>query len=168
MNLVELLKHSALSEPLKGFEMLKKKGAQMTEQEIQRKYLQLQMLKQQLSALLEEKNIVDEKISEILTTTNALNELGKVKQNEEIWSPLGSGAFVRSDIKDRGKVLIGIGSDVVIKESRTKAIEILQERLKEIIEIDKELSAEIEKFNSQITKLEPEIQEMIQNEQKSK
>ena len=139
----------------------------MSEQEIQRKYMQLQLLKQQLTALLEEKNIIDEKVSELLTTSNALNELGKIKEKEEIWSPLGSGAFVRSDIKDKEKVLVSIGSDIAIKETRTNALEILQERLKEIIEVDKELSAEIEKFNTQIMKLEPEIQQLIQKEQKS-
>ena len=139
----------------------------MSEQEIQRKYMQLQLLKQQLTALLEEKNIIDEKVSELLTTSNALNELGKIKEKEEIWSPLGSGALVRSDIKDKEKVLVSIGSDIAIKETRTNALEILQERLKEIIEVDKELSAEIEKFNTQIMKLEPEIQQLIQPEQKS-
>ena len=139
----------------------------MSEQEIQRKYMQLQLLKQQLTALLEEKQVIDEKVSELLTTSNALNELGKIKEKEEIWSPLGSGAFVRSDIKDKEKVLVSIGSDIAIKETRTNAIEILQERLKEIIEVDKELSSEIEKFNTQITKLEPEIQQLIQKEQKS-
>jgi len=76
--------------------------------------------------------LVDEKVSEIVVTIDALKNLGKVKKGEEIWSGLGSGSFVRSDIKDIDKVLISVGAGVLIKEERNKAVDILQRRLDEL------------------------------------
>lgn len=136
------------------------------QKELQRKYLQLQLLKQQLNALLEEKSFVDEKVSEIVVTIDALQNLGKVKKGEEIWSGLGSGSFVRSDIKDVDKVLISVGAGVLIKEERSRAIDILQSRLEELNKIDRDLVAEINRFGDQINRLEPEIQRLAQKEVK--
>lgn len=133
----------------------------MTEKILQRKYLQMQLLKQQLNALIEEKNILDDKITEIVITIDALKKLENVKKGEEIWSTLGSGAFIRSDIKDIDTVLISVGAGVVIRERREKAIEILEGRLNELNAIDKEFVAEINKYNQQINKLETEIQNLV-------
>jgi len=136
------------------------------QRELQRKYVQMQLLKQQLNALLEEKLLVDEKVSEIVTTIDALQNLGKVKKGDEIWSGLGSGSFMRSDVKDIDRVLISVGAGILIKEERSRAIDILQSRLNELNKIDRDLIAEINKFSDQINKLEPEIQRLTEEESK--
>ena len=136
------------------------------QRELQRKYVQMQLLKQQMNALLEEKLLVDEKVSEIVTTIDALQNLGKVKKGDEIWSGLGSGSFMRSDVKDIDKVLISVGAGVLIKEERSRAIDVLQSRVDELNKIDRDLIAEINKFSDQINKLEPEIQRLTEEESK--
>ena len=136
------------------------------QRELQRKYVQMQLLKQQLNALLEEKLLVDEKVSEIVTTIDALQNLGKVKKGDEIWSGLGSGSFMRSDVKDIDRVLISVGAGILIKEERSRAIDILQSRLNELNKIDRDLIAEINKFSDNINKLEPEIQRLAKEESK--
>jgi len=136
------------------------------QRELQRKYVQMQLLKQQMNALLEEKLLVDEKVSEIVTTIDALQNLGKVKKGDEIWSGLGSGSFMRSDVKDIDRVLISVGAGILIKEERSRAIDILQSRLNELNKIDRDLIAEINKFSDNINKLEPEIQRLAKEESK--
>jgi prefoldin alpha subunit len=138
------------------------------QKELQRKYMQMQLLQQQLNTFLEEKLLIDEKVSEIVVTVDALQNLGKIKKGDEIWSGLGSGSFVRSDIKDIDKVLISIGAGVVIKEERSRAMEILQLRLAELNQIDKDLVAEINRFTEQINKIESEVQSLAQMENKGK
>ena len=134
------------------------------ERELQRRYVQLQLLKQQLSTFLEEKSLVDEKVSELVVTIDALRNLGSVKKGEEIWSGLGSGSFVRSDIKDVDRVLISVGAGVVIKEEKNRAIDIMQSRLEELNDIDRDLLTEINRFSDQISKLEPEVQRLANME----
>ncbi|MBI4170175.1 MAG: prefoldin subunit alpha [Candidatus Aenigmarchaeota archaeon] len=139
------------------------KKAGEDDKELQKKYLMLQILKQQLSALLEEKNALNEKVAEIATTIQALEKLADVKKGEEMWSSLGSGAFARSDIKDTENVLVAVGAGVVVKETKERGIEILKLRLDHLQKLDAELVAEINKFGEQAANVEEELQHAVAN-----
>lgn len=134
------------------------------EKEIQKKYLTLQILKQQFSAFVEERRAISEKLAELNMTIRALEKLETVKQKEEIWSTLGSGTFIKSDIKDTENVIIAIGAGIVVKEKREKAIQILQKRMDELQKIDREMTEEMSKFSHQIETLERQIEHAVQNE----
>lgn len=128
------------------------------QEEFQAKYIQLQVLKQQLAAFIEEKNVIDEKYNEMNVTIDALHKMEDVTNGEEIWSSIGSGAFVRSDIKDIEKVLVAIGAGVVVRERRERAIEILQERLDQLTNLNHEIITEATKFSRAIHQLEKEVE----------
>ena len=63
---------------------------------LQEKYIELQILKQQVSSLIEQKHAIDERENELNVTLAALRKLDTVKKGDEMWSSIGSGAFVRS------------------------------------------------------------------------
>ena len=132
-------------------------------QEIQKKYVHLQILKQQLSTLMQEKNSLNERAVELTTTIDALKKLADVKKGEEMWSSLGSGAFVRSDIKDIDNVYVAAGAGLVTKETRESGIEILSSRLAELQKIDEEFTAEINKLAEQAAQIEAELQHAVEN-----
>lgn len=133
------------------------------DKELQKKYLYLQIFKQQLAALVEEKKAVDERLVEMSTTINALQKLADVPKGEEIWSTLGSGTFVKSDIKDKENVLVAVGAGVVVKESREKGVEILSSRLEQLQKIDSELTEEINRLAMQASQLEQQLQHEVEN-----
>lgn len=130
------------------------------EREMQSKYMQYQMMKQQMNMFAERKTAVDEQITELDGTIQALTKLEKVKKGEEIWSPLGSGSFVRSDIKDTEKVMIAIGAGIVTRETRARAIEILQSRLDEFSKAQASITGEMETLGEAIGKLETELEKL--------
>ncbi|MBI4174657.1 MAG: prefoldin subunit alpha, partial [Candidatus Aenigmarchaeota archaeon] len=113
----------------------------------------------------EQKQALDEKENEISTTIEALKALPKIKRGEEMWSNLGSGTFVRSDIKDTEKVLVAIGAGVVSKEPLARAIEILESRVKEINEASEQIIMQANAMVERINHLEPEL-EKFASEQK--
>ena len=133
-------------------------------QELQEKYLELQVLKQQISNYVEQKQAVDAKINELNASIEALKALPNVKKDEEMWSSLGSGTFVRSDIKDVEKVLVAIGAGVVTKETLPKAIEILESRVKEFSDINDEIIRQANTMVERINQLEPEVEEFAEQE----
>lgn len=137
----------------------------MVSKELQSKYIQLQMMKQQLGAFMQEKNLIDEKSSELSNAVNAMKKLEDVKKGSEIWSPVGAGAFVRSDVKDTENVLIGIGAGVVLKKKRAAAVEALESRLGEMTTLDRNIIAEIKKFSQQMDALEKEVEKLAEKEQ---
>lgn len=132
-----------------------------SQHELQEKYMELQMLKQQIASFVEQKQAVDEKVGEIHSTIEALNSLPKAKKGDEIWSPLGNGTFVRSDIKDIEKVLVAIGAGVVVKETLPKAMEILEGRARELSEISDEIVRQANLMVDRINKLEPELEQLV-------
>ena len=102
------------------------------QEELQHKYIELQIMKQRISQYVEQKQALDEKEAEMNNTIEALRNIDTVKQGEEMWSSLGSGTFVRSDIKDTKKVLVAVGAGIVTKETVPRAIEILESRVKDV------------------------------------
>ena len=99
------------------------------EQELQKKYMELQMLKQQLGTIAQQKQMVDERQAELQVTIEALKNMDKIKGGSEIWSSLGSGTFVKSDISDTENVLVAVGAGVVVSEKIDKAATILESRI---------------------------------------
>ena len=133
--------------------------------QLQEKYIELQILKQQVSSLIEQKHAIDERENELNVTLAALRKLDTVKKGDEMWSSIGSGAFVRSDIKDIEKVLVAIGAGLVVKESVPKSIEILELRLHEFSDINSEVVQQINTLVSRMSKLETELQKIAGKEE---
>jgi len=133
--------------------------------QLQEKYIELQILKQQVSSLIEQKHAIDERENELNVTLAALRKLDTVKKGNEMWSSIGSGAFVRSDIKDIEKVLVAIGAGLVVKESVPKSIEILELRLHEFSDINNEVVQQINTLVSRMSKLETELQKIAGKEE---
>ena len=135
------------------------------EREVQKKYIMLQMMKQQLNALAEQKNLINEKIAELAVSIDALKKLKNVKKGQNIMTTLGSNVFVSADIQDTENVLVNIGNGILARKSREDAIVFLGLRMTEIGDIDKELTSEINKYVEEIQRLEPELQRMVEQMQ---
>jgi len=136
----------------------------MDEKLMQRKYVQMQLLKNQLNGLIDEKKMINERVEELMVTLNALQNLEYMKSGNEIWSTLGSSVFVMSDVKDTENVLVGVGAGVVIKDTRENAIKIVESKLNEINRFDQEIVAEINKHTEQINRVEMELYKMQEEE----
>jgi len=135
------------------------------EREVQKKYIMLQMLKQQLNALAEQKNMINERIAELAVSIDALKKLKDVKEGQNIMTTLGSNVFVSADIQDTEKVLVNIGNGILARKDREDAISFLELRMSEIGDIDRELTSEINKYIEEIQRLEPELQKMVEQMQ---
>lgn len=130
-------------------------------QEIQQKYMILQMMKQQFNSLIEQKNVLDQRVNEITMTSNAIEEISKKKENQS-WSPLGSGVFAFSELKNTDKFLIEIGAGVLLKKDSESAKRILSERITELQTVDTQLIQELTNINSQMQNLEKHLQSLIE------
>ncbi len=138
------------------------------EKELQKKYFYSQILRQQASALMEEKQVIDARINEVNITKEAMKRMGEMKKGDLMWSPLGSGAFMIASNADTGKVLLNAGAGVLIKTERSHAIEVLDSRLKELQDADMHVTSELSKFINQLGSVEKEMQEMVELDEHKK
>ncbi len=135
------------------------------QKEMQRKYFQMQLSKEQLSGLLGEKQVIEERIEELMNTMTALDKIKDVKKGQEIWSPVGSGSFIQADIKNVKDAVIGIGAGVVVKKNIDDAREILKGRLDVMVDLDNQFTTQINRLVKQIEKTEQELQSMMQKKE---
>lgn len=133
-------------------------GKEAEKKELQKKYMQYHIARQYLVALTEEKAVLEQKLAELTMTIQSMQCLKDIKKGEEMWSTLGSDAFVMSDIKDASTAIVGVGAGIYIRKPIEQAIETLNARHAELAEVDKQLLMEINTLNQQLIKLEPEIQ----------
>lgn len=131
-------------------------------EELQTKYIQMQLLRQQFKEMAEQRNALIERVGELQTTIDALEKLDSVKTGSEMWSSIGSSAFVRSDIKDIDSVLIGVGAGVVVRKTRTQAASVLGKRMDDLRAVDNELLEEIAKFAQAIEVVEQQVEKLAE------
>jgi prefoldin alpha subunit len=97
-----------------------------------------------------------------------MQHLKDIKKGEEMWSTLGSDAFVMSDVKDASSAIVGVGAGVYIRKPLGEAVKTMNARHAELLEVDKQLLFEINTLNQQLTRLEPEIQAAMAQMQEKK
>jgi prefoldin alpha subunit len=80
--------------------------------------------------LIARQNLVERLVVESKAALDAIAGLTKDRPSE-ILVPIGAGAMLRFPAPDPNRVLINIGSNVVIEKSKEEAISMLQNRLRE-------------------------------------
>ena len=130
--------------------------------DLQRKYMQLQMLRQYAQALTEEHANIERQLTEMAITAAALEKLDKIEPGEEMMSSLGNDCYVKADIKDTDKVIVGIGSSVYLRKSVVDARKIISSRQDDILKAQRKIMEELNVIANQIAKLEPEVARMAQ------
>jgi len=98
--------------------------------DMQEKMVQLQIMETNLKALQERSDILTERIAELESTRNSIEELKSIKPSSAL-IPIGSGNFVPGRIDNTEDVIVGIGGGVAIKKKREDALVILDNTMKE-------------------------------------
>lgn len=112
--------------------------------------MQMQQIQQQASQLNERIEVLQEAVQEIDETVQAVEDLEDVEEGEEILARLGSGAFVKAEIKDTENVMTELGGEAVQERTREEAVNALKNRRQTVEEVIDELQEEIDGLKSQV------------------
>ena len=121
------------------------------EEEKQQKYLQLQMLDQQIKQMQQYLQTFDQQLVEIRNVITSLKELSKLKKGDQILAPLASGIFVKAKLENNNEVRVNVGTNTVVTKSVENAVKMLQEQEAEITQYR---SDTLVKFNEIIKQAE--------------
>jgi len=139
----------------------------MTDQkEVQKKLVMYQVLDGRIKSLSQRRDLLLTKMIEIENTLNSMDEIKKSKE-EEIFLSLGSNVHVPGSLKKTGKMIIELGSNIAIECTLERAKEILNKR-KSVLEGGlKTVEEELIKLSNELSRLEPEIQALLQESRTS-
>ena len=128
--------------------MTKKKD---TDEEKQKKYVQLQLLDQQIRQVQQYLQTFDQQLVEIRDVITSLKELSKLKKGDLILAPMASGIFVKAKLEDNDEVRVNVGTNTVVSKSVDDAVKMLKEQEAEITQYR---SDTLVKFNELIKQAE--------------
>ena len=133
------------------------------EKELQEKMFVYRTLESRLETFTKQRDLISNKIVEIMSTTSSIDEIGKNQEN--ILFKLGSEAYTYGNITDKNKVLVEIGAGIVLEKSIQDGKEILNKRKEEMENALKEIQNNISQISNAMNQLGPEINELIQKSQ---
>ncbi len=123
------------------------------EKQIEDKYMQLQLLQQQVEQITEYVEQLQIQNQELNISLEALTELQKTTLNTEILAPIANGIFFKAELKDNKKLTINVGSEAAVEKTIPEVIKLLEEQKEKITENIAEAESVLQQLHEQGRKL---------------
>jgi len=130
------------------------------QKEIQEKYMELQMLDQQMKQIQQQSQVIINQVAELNNITEALDDLKKVNPGTETLFPISNGIFVKGSISDSKKVNINVGGNVIVSKTTDEAKELIIRQLDEIKKLETQLNTDLQQLSVKAIELQKEISEV--------
>jgi prefoldin alpha subunit len=105
---------------IKDDNLLKKR-----EQELSQKYIDYQMLEEQLKNIENQLKLISDNLLEIKYITESIDEISKLEKDRIILSPVSPGIFVKAKIQNPGTFYVNVGNNVVVKKNLEESKELM-------------------------------------------
>lgn len=131
-------------------------------EEMQQKFYAYQLMVEQEKALSEQLLLLTQGMEDCTGTEELIKELQGNKTREAVIS-VGKDCFMEAGFKET-RILVNLGAGVLVKKTLDEALKILESRKKELEKSSRELSLRLERVNSEMAMLEPEMQKIFDGE----
>ncbi|OYT54942.1 MAG: prefoldin subunit alpha [Candidatus Altiarchaeales archaeon ex4484_2] len=135
-------------------------------EELQRVMVEAESYKRQLETIASQRTILEEARLEMGQTIEAIEQVSKAEVGDELLVPLGSGSYVRAELKENKKLVLGIGANVSMEESFDEAKKVIHDRRikitedgRKLQEISDSIAEKNNKLNQRYEMLVKQIQE---------
>jgi prefoldin alpha subunit len=120
------------------------------EAEVQEDLMRLEAYRNQLSASLQQHQLLTCSRAEHDRARESLEGVDRATADAELLIPLGGETFVRGTVDRSAPVLIGMGSGVVVEMERPKVVELLADRLVKIDQAIRDLEGQMNSLDERI------------------
>ena len=133
----------------------------MDEKQVQQKYLEFQIIEQQMKEYQQELMTLQAQLNELTSLEESLKEIEKSKDKNEILTALSPGIFVKTELKNNKEVLMNVGSNVVVPKTIAETIEIVKDQSLKIQAIAHKLEQDLQLFAQHAVSLQQELQGLL-------
>ena len=131
---------------------------------LKEKIYELYNLNNNLKAMNDQLKLFDEEFSELKRIKESLEDF-QSSQEKEAFNHLGGGIFVNVELKDRDKVLVNVGGNVLVYKDIKEAKKLIEEQALDIHDIIKKLDQEINTWATKVSSLEREVEDLNKEKQ---
>src|SRR3989344_7391670 len=129
----------------------------MDETSWQEKYMQFQMLQQQLEKINEHVEFLHQQEEELAISQHAVAELGETPLHNEVLVPIADGIFFKAELKDNQKCIVHVGSETTVENSLADVLRLLEKQQTEIKARTGEMEAIMQQIQEQLSSIYQEI-----------
>lgn len=140
---------------------MKNEPQKNTAEEQQQKYMEMQIISQQIKQLQRQIQILQSQISEVNIAVESFNELKNVKKGAEILVPITNGVFAKAELKDSSHLLVNVGANTVVTKTIDESKKLMEDQLNELAKFHDNLVMEIQKLSNKLEELEKDLSGMI-------
>jgi len=130
-------------------------------EELQGLYFEAENHRRQLESISAQIQVLEMAMAETESAIKALDSLKEAKKGDEILVPIGSGSFIKGQIKDKENVIIGIGARISVEKKVSETKKILKEREKDVKDTLEKLRSGATEANKKLMELNSKSEEII-------
>lgn len=117
--------------------------AKVNEEELRKLLTEHRILETSVAAIQSRLNIVEASLTEILMASSALEGIKGKPKGSKILVPIGAGSFIRTELADPEKIIMGVGAGVSIEKSLEDSIYELKARQAELEQLKASLEQQL-------------------------
>ncbi|NOX71824.1 MAG: prefoldin subunit alpha [Candidatus Micrarchaeota archaeon] len=111
----------------------------MDEREREENIVLYQLLKNTVEDMEKQMVAVEQKMVELKATQLAIEEIKKIRAENEILVPMGTGIYGHGKITDKETLLVDVGANILMEKNPEAAEKFINERMNEIKDIERKI-----------------------------
>jgi len=129
-------------------------------EELQKKYLELQIIVQQINNLQQQFSNIQNQILELNNLKESLNSIKDIKENSDSFVPIGFNIFTKAKLHDTNELLVNVGSNVFVIKTVEETNSLINSQINQIEFIIKEMEDKLHELEKSGELLQSQIMEM--------
>ncbi len=139
----------------------------VTEQQVRDDLMRLDLYRNQLSQMLQQLQLISASRADHQRARETLEGLDRMGADPELLVPVGGDTFLRGSPRDTARVLVGIGSGIVVEMERPKASQLLAERSVRLDQASQDLENQMRSLEERITALSSRLEALSQSAERA-
>ncbi len=131
------------------------------QKELQKMYLELQLLDEQMKQVQNQAVALDEQLVELNNTLQALDDFNKTDIGTNILVSLSPGIFTNAELKNNKELFVNVGNNIIVKKNVAETEEMLKKRQDAINKYREAILVELQKMNAKAVNIEQEINKKV-------
>lgn len=131
------------------------------QQDLQRQLQNLNFLQQQFESLKNQIEIIDNSLHLVKITKKTIEGLTELKSGDEIVVPIGGMAYIKANTLEPNKILMYVGSDVIIEKNYEESTKYIDELIKRHNEQRELLENQYIQLDAHIKSITPRVQQQL-------
>lgn len=131
------------------------------EMELQRKYLEFQIVGQQVKKFREQLQQLDQQLVELDGAKDTLEELKEVRKGTPLFVPVSGGIFMRAESGETANVVLNVGAGVAVEKTLPEAQQLISDQMEQAGKVREQMMANLGKLLEKAKELQAELEKLV-------